>query len=84
MTWFAVSTGLPSAASRPAITSYVGRFVQLMNTANTDKDMALDVSAGLAVWLEIPAGVLAIAVAVLALAQPKGPAYGYMASQIAM
>ena len=34
MTWLAVSTGLPIAASRPAITSYVGRLVQLMKIAS--------------------------------------------------
>lgn len=54
-------------------------FAELMNTATADKDMTLDVAAGPAVWLQIPAGLLAIVVAVLALRPP----YGYMASQIA-
>src|SRR4051794_5777426 len=34
VTWLAVSTGLSSPVSRVAITSYVGRLVQLMKTAS--------------------------------------------------
>jgi hypothetical protein len=58
-------------------------FAELMGTAGTTKDMSIDMAAGAAVWLQIPAGVLALVVAMWALTGNRPP-QGYMASQIAM
>lgn len=47
------------------------RFAELMSWDFRDKNEALHTSAGPAVWLQIPAGVLAIVVALIAMSAPR-------------